>query len=1396
MSERLSATWIRALLDQDVPPLWCRLDRLQAERTVATYMAWTGRRDIDDTMIGSGGRRMEFARFLRERCEALSRNYARIELRFRLFLEQSQAIEDPGTLRTAMLAAAADIGASRRQLRGDAKAFSRWMDPDALAERIDRQRADIERELMFVLDRLGRICAGLAKGTGMSESIDVWQSLGLKQTLQPLLAFPGHARVRENALRCVRRILCAAPQDMQAERTMLQFAYRTALDVQQPIWMQFDALELIAYRDPAQVLTILLRRLDADAHPDNLFLRRRALDYGLIAGDEALAELLPRLAADASDYVRQGVAEALPKLPAHWVRALAPALTRDAAPPVAAQALLVLPMLLGSRLPESGLSRRQDAADLATFALDLLLDALARIDGDAFTMRTALLVAAEWPLDDANTPEVAIAKLEAGLTALHQTHPATMLRRAAAEARERLRARVAGWPVPEAVAALPLGERLDLRTHDLQGAGQHASEQHASGQHAPEPHSEADPLRLARALSVAARENFGFDLEARPRGWRIVRDYRWGTRLWRFLHESRHPSTDKRQSYSHLRGRTYRGLLHVPAGRVAEVSRTKVPGEPLHLSEEGGWRPWLPLPDQVLSALDQGWPAKPLRIVTAEGVTSVEIPAPLLARLRAKWAISRDFARIAALRNWTTDSPFGPEAYAEALAEHGIRFGFAPHAGLNGDDDPSDPRLTRFFATGSAAEAAALSAFPVLGEHTRDYVQSLYQNDIPQLVAFVLALSAWFYGQHLHLNRLFRRARNAIPLVMGGWGTRGKSGTERLKAGVLAGLGLTVVSKTTGCEAMFLYGRANRPLSEMFLFRPYDKATIWEQANLTRIAAALGADAYLWECMGLNPRYVRILQQRWMRDDVSTITNCFPDHEDIQGPAGVDLPQVISEFVPTGGRLYTSEENMRPYLEAAARERGTPCAKIDWLEAGLLTNDILDRFPYQEHPYNVALVTRMYTDLGLPRDVVLKEMADHVVADLGVLKIYPEATIDGRRIEFINGMSANERHGTLSNWLRTGMNAHALDTDPELWTCTVVNNRADRVARSQVFAAILVNDIGADRHFLIGGNLDGLHQFIRTSFDEFMGKFDWNDTSRDRRASLDALLRRWRIPRNDSEVLARLRAACTGLGASADRDADSETWLATLTSIKIPDAHIDAVRAQYARDRDDAKAAADLFTRIQSGAEVQPTHMNEVLWALFSARIVTVSDYYTKGNVLIRDVAAAAPPGLRIRCMGIQNIKGTGLDFIYRWQAWDRHARLCERIRARQPEIALEAVRTLASSVELGILEYEHIARAIAETRDSAIAQSDEFQAHLRTLEQNRQSGYAKVFAAAEKKAESRWRRAIVPKIERVIDGFDAIRRRRTANQIYRDLIDGRISSPKAVLLLQGLNQRQKGGWL
>ena len=110
-------------------------------------------------------------------------------------------------------------------------------------------------------------------------------------------------------------------------------------------------------------------------------------------------------------------------------------------------------------------------------------------------------------------------------------------------------------------------------------------------------------------------------------------------------------------------------------------------------------------------------------------------------------------------------------------------------------------------------------------------------------------------------------------------------------------------------------------------------------------------------------------------------------------------------------------------------------------------------------------------------------MADRVVPDLGVLKASPVASVRSRRLEFVNGMSANERFGCLGNWERMGFAQQDPYEQPAVWLMTVVNNRADRVPRSKVFASILVRDIVADVHVLIGTNLDGLSSYIREGLD-------------------------------------------------------------------------------------------------------------------------------------------------------------------------------------------------------------------------------------------------------------------------------------------------------------------------
>ena len=50
--------------------------------------------------------------------------------------------------------------------------------------------------------------------------------------------------------------------------------------------------------------------------------------------------------------------------------------------------------------------------------------------------------------------------------------------------------------------------------------------------------------------------------------------------------------------------------------------------------------------------------------------------------------------------------------------------------------------------------------------------------------------------------------------------------------------------------------------------------------------------------------------------------------------------------------------------------------------------------------------------------------------------------------------------------------------------------------------------------------------------------------------------------------------------------------------------------------------------------------------------------------------------------------------------------------------------------------------------------------------------------------------------IEGVLDAGDAVRRRKAADRITRDLIAERISPDRAAAELQALIGRQKGGWL
>ena len=85
------------------------------------------------------------------------------------------------------------------------------------------------------------------------------------------------------------------------------------------------------------------------------------------------------------------------------------------------------------------------------------------------------------------------------------------------------------------------------------------------------------------------------------------------------------------------------------------------------------------------------------------------------------------------------------------------------------------------------------------------------------------------------LFRSVDRDRARLALVIGGWGTRGKSGTERLKAALLQGLGFENLVKTTGCEAMFIHSLPGVPA----IVQGTNGRVAWGFTNLTADLADL-----------------------------------------------------------------------------------------------------------------------------------------------------------------------------------------------------------------------------------------------------------------------------------------------------------------------------------------------------------------------------------------------------------------------------------------------------------------------------------------------------------------------------------------------------------------------------
>jgi poly-gamma-glutamate synthase PgsB/CapB len=324
------------------------------------------------------------------------------------------------------------------------------------------------------------------------------------------------------------------------------------------------------------------------------------------------------------------------------------------------------------------------------------------------------------------------------------------------------------------------------------------------------------------------------------------------------------------------------------------------------------------------------------------------------------------------------------------------------------------------------------------------------------VAAGTAALCTWgWLESHWHLRNLRR-----VPIRIHVNGTRGKSTVTRLIAAGLRAGGLRTVAKTTGTlpRAIFPDG------TEYPVFRPA-RANIIEQLRIARLAATQQADALVIECMALQPLLQSLCELKLVRATHGVVTNVRADHLDVMGPTVDDVASALAATVPVGGSLFTTEQHHLRALRDAATDRGSrvipvgddAIAEIRWEE--------MERFPYIEHPENVALALRVCQDVGVPRDVALRGMWQ-ASPDPGVMKLY-QIQKAGRPILFINAFAANDPESTGRIWdMIVSRYAH-LDRH-----IAVVNCRADRPDRSAQLAEAAMHWRPADHYVVTGTDTD------------------------------------------------------------------------------------------------------------------------------------------------------------------------------------------------------------------------------------------------------------------------------------------------------------------------------------
>ncbi len=403
-----------------------------------------------------------------------------------------------------------------------------------------------------------------------------------------------------------------------------------------------------------------------------------------------------------------------------------------------------------------------------------------------------------------------------------------------------------------------------------------------------------------------------------------------------------------------------------------------------------------------------------------------------------------------------------------------------------------------------------------------------------------------------------------------------------------------------------------------------------------------------------------------------------------------------------------------------------------------------------------------------------------------------------------------EDHGSV---LGLEFDRHDPAAEPGVWITTVVNNRADRVPRSRVFADILVKDISVDRHFLIGTNLEGMQGFLRQAREQYTRDLTiWRrDGSVEQAAgAFRQFAQRLRQVLDASQTRRELAVMLDGVAtalpdglAGTARHELEDLWqqpaaLADrLNQLGLDPALTAGLKTHLDRQLRGCDEYQRMVSRIESAPAAERDEVNAaaraVLREWLERKIVVLDSGDLSGEQIMHRICEETPPGFFNRIMGMQNIKGSGLDLVYRWQAWRECHAACGMLLDADLATARSGLQTLATFQEFGQLCGQEVRDTIRRARVLPAAQREDFQAELDLVETRLDLALQEIEQTRTGGARTT---GLVARLGRFFrdcqDLTEAVRRRRKADLIYRDLCHERISQERAALELRALSKGTK----